>query len=161
MGADDEHNPHNKALNAVVENAAKYVARQRQLPRLFAESLVKLMREQKMTVEALSDKSLVGVKTIQRLRNDEEYPTSKQTVLALCVRLKLSPAEAEDPFDKTDFKLNTKKTEDYIYKCVLGACSNNSIYAINEMLKNTRCRCSAVCQKKNRRTNRCHHLGRA
>ena len=79
MGADDEHNPHNKALNAVVENAAKYVARQRQLPRLFAESLVQLMREQKMTVEALSDKSLVGVKTIQRLRNDEEYPTSKQT----------------------------------------------------------------------------------
>ena len=101
------------------------------------------------------------MKTIQRLRNDEEYPTSKQTVLALCVRLRLSPAEAEDLFDKTDFKLNTKKTEDYIYKCVLGACSNNSIYAINEMLKNTRCRCSAVCQKNNRRTNRCHHLGRA
>ena len=88
-----------------------------------------------MTVEALSDKSLVGVKTIQRLRNDEEYPTSKQTVLALCVGLRLSPADVEDLFSKTDFKPNTKKTEDYIYKCVLGACSNNSIYAINEMLK--------------------------
>ncbi|MCR5631309.1 MAG: helix-turn-helix transcriptional regulator [Atopobiaceae bacterium] len=135
MGADDENNPHNKALNAVMENAAKYAARQRQLPGSFAESLVQLMKEQKMTVEALSDRSLVGVKTIQRLRNDEEYPTSKQTVLALCVGLRLSPADAEDLFSKTDFKPNTKKTEDYIYKCVLGACSNNSIYAINEILK--------------------------
>ena len=112
VGADDENNPHNKALNAVMENAAKYAARQRQLPGSFAESLVQLMKEQKMTVEALSDRSLVGVKTIQRLRNDEEYPTSKQTILALCIRLRLSPTEAEDLFDKTNFKLNTKKTED-------------------------------------------------
>ncbi|WP_068540671.1 YgjP-like metallopeptidase domain-containing protein [Olegusella massiliensis] len=131
----DENNPHNKALNAVMENAAKYAARQRQLPGSFAESLVQLMKEQKITVEALSDRSLLGVKTIQRLRNDEEYPTSKQTVLALCVGLRLSSADAEDLFSKTDFKLNTKQIEDYIYRCVLGACANNSIYVINEMLK--------------------------
>ncbi len=27
VGADDENNPHNKALNTVMENAAKYTAR--------------------------------------------------------------------------------------------------------------------------------------
>lgn len=54
MGADDENNPHNKALNAVMENAAKYAARQRQLPGSFAESLVQPMKEQKMTFSSPS-----------------------------------------------------------------------------------------------------------
>lgn len=36
---------------------------------------------------------------------------------------------------KTDFKLNSMKGEGYIYQCVLGACAENSIYEINEMLK--------------------------
>ena len=73
------------------------------------------MKEQKISVETLADRSLAGEKTIQRLRNDEEYPTTKQTVLALCVGLMLSPTDAEDLFSKTDFKPNTKRTEDYIY----------------------------------------------
>lgn len=54
VGADDEHNQHNKALNAVVENVTNYAARQRQLPRSFAESLVQLMKEQKMTFSSPS-----------------------------------------------------------------------------------------------------------
>lgn len=36
---------------------------------------------------------------------------------------------------KTDFKLNSMKGEGYVYQCVLGACAENSIYEINEMLK--------------------------
>lgn len=43
----------------------------------------------------LIDSGQFGEKTIQRLRNDEEYPTSVQTVLALCVGLKLRLPEAE------------------------------------------------------------------
>lgn len=54
VGTDDENNPRNKALNAVGENVAKYAARQRQLPRSFAESLVQPMREQKMTFSSPS-----------------------------------------------------------------------------------------------------------
>ena len=54
VGADDEHNQHNKALNAVVENVAKYAARLRQLPGSFAESLVQPMKEQKMTFSSPS-----------------------------------------------------------------------------------------------------------
>ena len=64
-----------------------------------------------------------------------EYPTSVQTVLALCVGLKLPLPEAEMFLGKTDFKLNSLKGEGYIYQCVMGACAENSIYEINEMLK--------------------------
>jgi len=83
----------------------------------------------------LADRSLVGEKTIQRLRNDEECPTSVQTVLALCIGLKLPLPEAEMFLGKTDFKLNSMKGEGYVYQCVLGACAENSIYEINEMLE--------------------------
>lgn len=86
-------------------------------------------------VKQLADRSLVGEKTIQRLRNDEEYPTSVQTVLALCVGLKLPLPEAEMFLGKTDFKLNSMKNEGYVYQCVLAACAENTIYEINEMLK--------------------------
>lgn len=56
----------------------------------------------------LADASLVGEKTIQRLRNDEEYPTFVQTVLGLCVGLKLPSPEAEMFLSKTDFKFEIK-----------------------------------------------------
>lgn len=37
---------------------------------------------------------------------------------------------------KTDFNnLNSMKQEGYVYRCVLGACAENSIYEINEMLE--------------------------
>jgi hypothetical protein len=36
---------------------------------------------------------------------------------------------------KTDFKLNSMKGKEYVYQCVLGACAENSIYEINEMLE--------------------------
>ena len=69
------------------------------------------------------------------MRNDEEYPTSVQTVLALCVGLKLPLPEAEMLLGKTHFKLNSMRGEGYVYQCVLRACAENSIYEINEMLK--------------------------
>lgn len=131
----EENNPHNKALSAVMDDAAKKSSRQNRLPGSFGETLVRLMDEQHISIKALADRSLVGEKTIQRIRNDENYTTTKQTVIALCVGLRLSPADAKYFFDKSDFKLNTKRNEDYIYQCILAACVHNSVYAINEMLK--------------------------
>lgn len=130
-----EMNDYNRTLLAQIQNATKQSNAIRRYPGSFAETLVKLMKERGISNKKLADASLVGEKTIQRLRNDEEYPTSIQSVLGLCVGLKLSVPEAEMLLDKTDFKLNSMKTEGYIYKCILGACAVNTIYQINEMLE--------------------------
>ena len=130
-----ELNEHNKALLDQIKNGKRRSEAMRRYPGSFAETLVALQKERKLSNKQLADRSLVGEKTIQRLRNDEEYPTSVQTVLALCVGLKLPLPEAEMFLGKTDFKLNSMKGEGYIYQCVLGACAENSIYEINEMLK--------------------------
>ena len=130
----DPDNPHNRGLKELMDGAKDKSNALRRYPGSFAETLVQLMKSRKLSNKKLADLSLVGEKTIQRLRNDEEYPGSKQTVLALCVGMSLSPPEAKDLFDKSDFKLNTQKHDDYIYMCVLMSCSGNSIYAVNEML---------------------------
>lgn len=81
------------------------------------------------------DASLVGDKTIQRLRNNEEYPTTVQTVLGLCYGLKLTVPEAEMLISKTDFHIKPTIPQNYAYRCALSACTENSIYEINEMLE--------------------------
>ena len=130
-----ELNTHNRTLLDQIQNAKRRSEALRKYPGSFAETLVALQKGRKLSNKQLADRSLVGEKTIQRLRNDEEYPTSVQTVLALCVGLKLPLPEAEMFLGKTDFKLNSLKGEGYIYQCVMGACAENSIYEINEMLK--------------------------
>jgi DNA-binding Xre family transcriptional regulator len=130
-----ELNTHNRTLLDQIQNAKRRSEALRRYPGSFAETLVVLQKERKLSNKQLADLSLVGEKTIQRLRNDEEYPTSVQTVLGLCVGLKLPLPEAEMFLGKTDFKLNSMKDEGYVYQCVLGACAENSIYEINEMLE--------------------------
>lgn len=130
-----ELNTHNRTLLDQIQNAKRRSEALRKYPGSFAETLVALQKERKLSNKQLADRSLVGEKTIQRLRNDEEYPTSVQTVLALCVGLKLPLPEAEMFLSKTDFKLNSMKNEGYVYQCVLAASAENSIYEINEMLK--------------------------
>ena len=122
-----ELNAHNRTLLDQIQNAKRRSEALRRYPGSFAETLVALQKERKLSNKQLADRSLVGEKTIQRLRNDEEYPTSVQTVLALCVGLKLPLPEAEMFLSKTDFKLNSLKGEGYVYQCVMGACAHQSI----------------------------------
>ena len=62
-------------------------------------------------------------------------------MLWLNIRTSNSIAKKQDVYKrqmflgKTDFKLNSMKNEGYVYQCVLAACAENSIYEINEMLK--------------------------
>jgi predicted metal-dependent hydrolase/DNA-binding Xre family transcriptional regulator len=126
---------HNKSLLNQIQHGKKNAEAMRRYPGSFSETLVALQKERKLSNKELADNSLVGEKTIQRLRNNEEYPTTVQTVLGLCVGLKLPSPEAEMLLSKTDFKLNTMKTEGYVYQCILSSCAENSIYEINEMLE--------------------------
>lgn len=126
---------HNKTLLDQIAHGKQRAEALRRYPGSFAETLVALQKERKLSNKKFADQSLVGEKTIQRLRNNEEYPTSVQTVLGLCVGLKLPPPEAEMLLNKTYFKLNAMKMEGYVYQCILSSCAENSIYEINEMLE--------------------------
>lgn len=130
-----ELNAHNKILLFQIQGASQSANAMRLYPGAFSETLVQLMKERKLSNKKLADASLVGERTIQRLRNDEEYPTTVQTVLGLCYGLKLSVPEAEMLVGKTDFNIKPTNPQNYAYRCALSACAENSIYEINEMLE--------------------------
>lgn len=130
-----ELNAHNKILLSQIQGVSKSANAMRLYPGAFSETLVQLMKERKLSNKKLADASLVGERTIQRLRNDEEYPTTVQTVLGLCYGLKLSVPEAEMLVGKTDFNIKPTNPQNYAYRCALSACAENSIYEINEMLE--------------------------
>lgn len=130
-----ELNAHNKILLSQIQGASKSANAMRLYPGVFSETLVQLMKERKLSNKKLADASLVGERRIQRLRNDEEYPTTVQTVLGLCYGLKLSVPEAEMLVGKTDFNIKPTNPQNYAYRCALSACAENSIYEINEMLE--------------------------
>ena len=130
-----ELNKHNKTLLAQIQGANKRANSMRLYPGAFSETLVQMMKERKISNKKLADSSLVGEKTIQRLRNNEEYPTTVQTVMGLCYGLQLSVPEAEMLISKTDFNIKPTTPQNYAYRCALSACAENSIYEINEMLE--------------------------
>lgn len=130
-----EMNKHNKTLLSQIQGAKNSANSMRTYPGAFSETLVQMMKERKLSVKNLADASLVGEKTIQRLRNNEEYPTSVQTVMGLCYGLKLSVPEAEMLIGKTDFSIKATNPQNNAYRCALSACAENSIYEVNEMLE--------------------------
>lgn len=130
-----EMNKHNKTLLSQIQGAKKSADAMRLYPGAFSDTLVQMMKERKLSAKKLADASLVGEKTIQRLRNNEEYPTSLQTVMGLCYGLRLTVPEAEMLVDKTDFNLRPTVPQNNAYRCALSACAENSIYEINEMLE--------------------------
>ena len=67
--------------------------------------------------------------------NNEEYLTTKQTVMGLCYGLKLTIPEAEMLIIKTDFNPKPTLLENNAYRCTLGSCAELSIYEVNETLE--------------------------
>lgn len=130
-----EMNAHNRTLLSQIQRASRSADEMRLYPGAFSETLVQLMKEKKLSNKKLADASLVGERTIQRLRNEEEYPTTVQTVLGLCYGLQLSVPEAEMLVGKTDFNIKPTSPQNNAYRCVLSSCAENSIYEVNEMLE--------------------------
>jgi hypothetical protein len=74
------------------DTPAEVVNLLRCFPLTFTGALVCLMKWRNITVEALAEKALTSRSTIIRLRNDPNYETTVDVVVALSIALELSPA---------------------------------------------------------------------
>jgi DNA-binding Xre family transcriptional regulator len=61
------------------------------LPRELSKALVMLMKHGNVTNEELAEKSMLSTKQIQRMRNSAGTQFNKETIIAVCVALQLSP----------------------------------------------------------------------
>ncbi|WP_212506975.1 helix-turn-helix domain-containing protein [Caproicibacterium amylolyticum] len=91
------------------------------------------MSRKKYTVETLAERSLASTKTIQRMRNDENYTPKLGTVVAVCIGLQLHPILSGDLIKKSG--LAFKYTEEHTaYQFILSTHFRSSIYECNKKL---------------------------
>ena len=135
------HNDHNKEVEVrastyraeqdEVKEAAKIA---KQLPALFSESLVMLMKWKRMTVEQLAEKALTSSKTIQRMRTVHERKWPVDLVMSVCVGLNLIPPLNDILMEKAGYRL-TSGEKDITYKHLLATHYQDTIFEVNEYLE--------------------------
>lgn len=106
------------------------------LPPAFPESFKYHRNRKKITQEKLEEFSLVSVSTIKHLENEREYSTKLETIIALCIGMKLYPDFSFDLIDKANcIKLNRMLPQHNAYKMILLHKYHWSIHECNEFLE--------------------------
>ena len=117
-----------------IRNAEIAAGKQRRLPPSFAETVDQLMRERKLTRMDIAIAMNFSERKAARLK-EECYEPDKQTVVGLCVVLRLTPAEAMALFEKAGLRLKYTSGQDMAYMEILASCGQYSIDEVNEFLE--------------------------
>ena len=118
-----------------LERTMKYVNSIRNnLPKTFGDTLAAHMKRKGITVEQLSENSLISPKTIQRYRNDPCISVSMRRAVGLCIGLKLHPVLSLDLIAKAGLSFNSTPAHD-AYFSLLVSMTNSSIYECNALLE--------------------------
>ena len=101
----------------------------------FGYTLQQLMKWSNVSVQTLSSLSLLSVKTIQRMRNNTDYNTSIETIIALCVGMQLPPPVSRKFLELAGFRIKYSSELMAAYEYILDEYYINGIFACNELLK--------------------------
>jgi len=105
----------------------------RKLPSSFTGTLKGLMEWQGVTVETLAERCGISPKTIQRLRNDEECKTTLETIVAICIGLKLPPPMSYDLIGKSRFSFIGSEKH-MAYRFILDGYYTHTLLECNDLL---------------------------
>lgn len=116
------------------ERSTKAIASiSRSLPNSFGETLAAHMKRKGITGEQLAENSLMSERQIRRYKNENDPFIPLQSVICLCIGLRLHPVFAFDLIRKAGFCLNDS-IEHTAYKIVLTSMTTCSIRECNECL---------------------------
>lgn len=108
----------------------------KELPPYFSKSFNYHRRRKNITQEKLEEYSLVSVSTIKRLEKDIEYKTNLETIIAICIGMKLYPAFSFDLIEKANCeKFNGVSPQHNAYKMILQYKYHWSIHECNKFLE--------------------------
>ena len=126
----DDVNAQANAIRAYNEELAKVM---QELPRGFSGSLKALMAWKEKTVEKLAEECCLDPKTIQRMRNNESYDTTIETVVAICIALQLPPVASQALISNSPFSLGYSEKH-LAYQFLLNCHYTKSVIECNEIL---------------------------
>lgn len=106
------------------------------MPNTFGEALKYLMKwADGITVEALGAAAQLDPKTIQRMRNNSDYPTNIESVVAVCIGMHLPPELSEALLALTEFRLAWMQKESHmLYRFFLYHMYESSVDECNKIL---------------------------
>jgi DNA-binding Xre family transcriptional regulator len=107
----------------------------RRLPSAFPEALTELMRWRSVSSEALAKKALYSKSTINRLRSEIDYVSSLDTIVAICIGLRLPPALYMLLIQRAGYSFNGSTRHGVIQQLLLHVyVFEMDIYEFNEAL---------------------------
>lgn len=104
------------------------------LPLSFGDTLSAHMNRKGITLDQLAETSLLSRRQICRYKTNAYPKISLQTVICLCIGLKLHPLFAFDLVKKAGYSL-IDTTEHTAYKIILTSMTTSSIHECNDCLK--------------------------
>lgn len=107
----------------------------KKLPGSFTETLKMLMQNRNVTTEELSGTSGASVDNIGRLRQKEDADAKVETIIAICIGLKLYPDLSFDLLAKKGFNLERKTQENIAYRYILNTLYGKTIFEVNDFLR--------------------------
>ena len=126
---------YNNGLEEIIRDSGRISRKLGELPGSFAETLTILMKEKKMSRGRLSIESNVSETTLTRMRSSDDNSFSKQAIIAVCIGMRLTPAEAFSLLDKSCCKLMMTSEQDIAYYHILSSCGSYRIDEVNEILR--------------------------
>ncbi|MBQ4427885.1 MAG: helix-turn-helix transcriptional regulator [Oscillospiraceae bacterium] len=91
------------------------------------------MERKRITIETLVSKTGISERTLQRLRNDPNYRTTRENAIALCIGLQLEPVFQKDLIAKLGFSFGINPT-DMFYELLMVSLYKQPISVFNAQL---------------------------
>ncbi|MGX6991563.1 helix-turn-helix domain-containing protein [Pseudolactococcus reticulitermitis] len=104
------------------------------IPTSYGKALKYLMLWKKMTVEELSEQTLLAPETISRMRNRNVSKPNLKSVVAICVGLELPTHLSHKLIELAGHSLRLTIIDHQFYELILNSCTAESIYYCNEIL---------------------------
>lgn len=122
------------------------------LPNSFPKTLDAVIKWSEMTEEQIAEASDLSTRHIQRLRKDDSQNATMETIVQLCIGMKLPTQLAMHLVEKSgnSFRANDK---DFAYQFLLMGYNQQSLYDCNEFLKGVNLPLLGRAAKEEQKTN--------
>lgn len=128
-----------KDIHKAAEDARTYIRQNREiLGKIraddFGYTLKQLMKWSGVNVQVLAERSLISTKTIQRMRNKEDYQASIETIIALCIGMQLPPPVSHRFLKLAGYQIRYSSELLAAYDLILDKYYNCGIQTCTELL---------------------------
>lgn len=128
-----DNRPNEKQKESIAAFKADVLGLLKRLQGSFSDSMDKVIDWSDMTEEDIAGYSEIDVRTIQRLRNDDEQNPSIETIIQICIAMQLPPQISRVLINKGGYQLRANN-KDFMYGFLIDGCYLQSLDECNEML---------------------------